>query len=146
MAGSSKVNNFTNWLASMTQGKFVDRVPLTGNAARETADLLAKELKYGNAQNLIKRMPVIQRGHMITQMMRLLLTRGRALPLTKKIAANSGGEIPGQFAQRLFGGGAGSGRQRRAAAGREGERHGDRGPGGQRAERGLCGRGKLYGQ
>ena len=105
MAGSSKVNNFTNWLASMTQGKFVDRVPLTGNAARETADLLAKELKYGNAQNLIKRMPVIQRGHMITQMMRLLLTRGRALPLTREIAANSGGQIPGKFAQRLFGGG-----------------------------------------
>jgi TP901 family phage tail tape measure protein len=105
MAGSSKVNNFTNWLASMTQGKFVDRVPLTGNAAKETADLLAKELKYGNAQNLIKRMPVIQRGHMITQMMRLLLTRGRALPLTREIAANSGGEIPGKFAQRLFGGG-----------------------------------------
>jgi len=105
MAGSSKVNSFTNWLASMTQGKFVDRVPLTGNAAKETADLLAKELKYGNAQNLIKRMPVIQRGHMITQMMRLLLTRGRALPLTREIAANSGGEIPGSFAQRLFGGG-----------------------------------------
>lgn len=105
MAGSSKVNSFTNWLASMTQGKFVDRVPLTGNAAKETADLLAKELKYGNAQNLIKRMPVIQRGHMITQMMRLLLTRGRALPLTREIAANSGGEIPGKFAQRLFGGG-----------------------------------------
>jgi TP901 family phage tail tape measure protein len=105
MAGSSKVNSFTNWLASMTQGKFVDRVPLTGNAAKETADLLAKELKYGNAQNLIKRMPVIQRGHMITQMMRLLLTRGRALPLTREIAANLGGEIPGKFAQRLFGGG-----------------------------------------
>jgi TP901 family phage tail tape measure protein len=105
MAGSSKVNSFTNWLASMTQGKFVDRVPLTGIAAKETADLLAKELKYGNAQNLIKRMPIIQRGHMITQMMRLLLTRGRALPLTTEIAANSGGQIPGKFAQRLFGGG-----------------------------------------
>ena len=104
-AGSKTINSFTNWLRAMTQGKFEDRVPLNQSTAQISADTLAKELKYGKASQLIKRLPVIQRGHMMTSMMRMLLTRGRSLPLTQKITANSGGEIPGQFAQRLFGGG-----------------------------------------
>jgi len=104
-AGTRTINEFTNWLRGMTRGKFQDRVPLNQSTAQFTADQLAQELKYGKASQLIKRLPVIQRGHMMTAMMRLLLTRGKRLPLTQEIAANSGGEIPGKFAQRLFGGG-----------------------------------------
>ena len=104
-AGTRTINEFTNWLRQMTQGKFQDRVPLNQSTAQFTADQLAKELKYGKASQLMKRLPVIQRGHMMTAMMRLLLTRGKRLPLSERIAANSGGEIPGKFAQRLFGGG-----------------------------------------
>ena len=104
-AGSKTINSFTNWLRAMTQGKFEDRIPLNQSTAQISADTLAKELKYGKASQLMKRLPVIQRGHMMTSMMRMLLTRGRSLPLTQRITANSGGEIPGQFAQRLFGGG-----------------------------------------
>ena len=114
-AGTTVVNSFTNWLRAMTAGKFEDRVLLDQSSAQISADTLAKELKYGKASQLIKKLPAIQRGHMMTTMMRLLLTRGRALPLTQKIPANSGGEIPGQFAQggqvpgqfaqRLYGGG-----------------------------------------
>ena len=104
-AGTNTVNRFTNWLSSMTAGKFVDRVPLYQGSAKMGADLLSKQLNYGDANNLLKRMPVIERGHMITKMLRMLLTRGQKLPLQKPIAANKGGQIPGQFAQRLFGGG-----------------------------------------
>ena len=104
-AGTRTINEFTNWLRQMTRGKFQDRVPLNQSTAQFTADQLAKELKYGKASQLMKRLPVIQRGHMMTAMMRLLLTRGKRLPLQEPIAANSGGEIPGKFAQRLFGGG-----------------------------------------
>jgi TP901 family phage tail tape measure protein len=104
-AGTNTVNRFTNWLSSMTAGKFVDRVPLYQGSAKMGADLLSKQLNYGDANNLLKRMPVIERGHMITKMLRMLLTRGQKLPLQKPIAANEGGQIPGQFAQRLFGGG-----------------------------------------
>ena len=104
-AGTRTINEFTNWLRQMTQGKFQDRVPLNQSTAQFTADQLAKELKYGKASQLMKRLPVIQRGHMMTAMMRLLLTRGKRLPLQEPISANSGGEIPGKFAQRLFGGG-----------------------------------------
>jgi TP901 family phage tail tape measure protein len=104
-AGTRTINEFTNWLRQMTQGKFHDRVPLQQSTAQFTADQLAKELKYGKASQLMKRLPAIQRGHMMTAMMRLLLTRGKRLPLQEPISANSGGEIPGKFAQRLFGGG-----------------------------------------
>ena len=105
-AGTRTINEFTNWLRQMTQGKFHDRVPLDQPTAQFTADQLSKELKYGKASQLMKRLPAIQRGHMMTAMMRLLLTRGKRLPLQEPISANSGGEIPGKFAQRLFGGGA----------------------------------------
>ena len=104
-AGTNTINRFTNWLRSMTSGKFEDKVPLSQKTAQFTADKLAKELKYGQASQLLKRLPVIQRGHMMTKMMRLLLTRGKALPIQEVISANSGGEIPGQMAQRLFPGG-----------------------------------------
>jgi TP901 family phage tail tape measure protein len=104
-SGTNTVNRFTNWLSAMTSGKFVDRVPLYQGSAETGANLLAKQLKYGTATNLLKRMPVIERGHMITKMLRMLLTRGQRLPLQTPIAANEGGQIPGQFAQRLFGGG-----------------------------------------
>jgi len=104
-AGSSTINTFTNHLSRMTAGKFVDRVPLYQQSAQRISDVLAKQLNYGNASNLIKRMPVIERGHMITKMLRMLLTKGQKLPIKQEIAANEGGQISGQFAQKLFGGG-----------------------------------------
>lgn len=105
MGGNKMINNFTNWLAAMTSGKFVDRVPLSQQSAQISADTLAKELRYGKASSLMSRLPAIAKGHMMTQMMRMLLTRGKSLPISKPIAANEGGMIPGNFAQKLFPGG-----------------------------------------
>jgi TP901 family phage tail tape measure protein len=105
MGGNKMINSFTNWLSAMTSGKFVDRVPLSQQSAQISADTLAKELRYGKASSLISRLPAIAKGHMMTQMMRMLLTKGKKLPLTQPIAANAGGMIPGNFAQKLFPGG-----------------------------------------
>ena len=101
IAGDQTVNQFTNHLNTMSGGMFEDRVPLSAKQAKAAAEMLARELGYKDAATLEKQLPSVikniqaNKPVLILNQLRSLLTIGRKPMFKNKIAANSGGEIPG---------------------------------------------------
>lgn len=106
-AGNKDINSWTNTFSKLTQGSdnpFEDRLPQTETEKRMAIDTIGKVLGLGTGpgteERIIKAPTRLKHNFGITKIfMDFLKSKkpGRRL--------NQGGQVPGQFAQRLFGGG-----------------------------------------
>ena len=113
MAGNKYINYWTNTFSKLTRGHdspFEDRLPQT-LAEREMAiSTIAKVIGVGSGPGAIERImkaPEKARFNfgISKDFMSFLLAKYPKYQLMSKTKRNKGGEIPGEFAQRLFGGG-----------------------------------------
>ena len=106
-AGNKEINSWTNTFSKLTEthdNPFVDRLPQTLTEKQMAIDTIGKVLGLGTgpgtAERIIKAPERLKHNFGITKVfMDFLKSKkpGRRL--------NEGGKVPGQFAQRLFGGG-----------------------------------------
>jgi TP901 family phage tail tape measure protein len=105
-AGNKDINSWTNTFSKLTEGSnnpFEDRLPQTETEKRMAIDTIGKVLGLGTGpgteERIIKAPLRVKHNFGITKVFMdfLKAKKGRRL--------NAGGMVPGQFAQKLFGGG-----------------------------------------
>ena len=113
IAGNKEINSWTNVFSRLTRdhnSPFIDRIPRTETEKQKALDTVGKILGRGTgpgvADRIISAPSRLKYNFGITkEFLGFLISKKAKRIKTSKDSFNSGGQIPGEFAQRLFGGG-----------------------------------------